>query len=293
MNKLGEPVELIRRYDKVVSREAVPLRALNPPFLQGLLIYSQYRKDMRPLFLCLTPERTLRKTEYAAIAYEVSIPRLAVFFPTVPKRQKQTWGIPRSAVQIVSGKLPLAENFELTGKLEQVVRSQDGKSLVAQIGITGTFDIETAQSSFAARILFEFEPRGFSRPAAGVGEDVSKVIQANGRITRAALSHAKSEAAPPNGNTRLRKTLYVDRVIERRPLGRLPGEPGTPVAPLTLPETTPTPTQANSWITYDDPAGRFHFRHPQELAPNDPTRPQRRTRLSWWMNDQPAPPSSV
>src|SRR5206468_12186762 len=49
--------------------------------------------------------------------------------------------------------------------------------------------------------------------------------------------------------------------------------PATPA--LAVPTPTPVPTEANSWLTYDDPQGRFHFRHPQDLpqdrdVPPDP-----------------------
>jgi hypothetical protein len=33
-----------------------------------------------------------------------------------------------------------------------------------------------------------------------------------------------------------------------------------------LPEKAPTPDETNSWLLFDDPQGRFHFLHPQELA---------------------------
>jgi hypothetical protein len=38
-----------------------------------------------------------------------------------------------------------------------------------------------------------------------------------------------------------------------------------PVPPIEVPIPLPSPTEASSWLTYDDPKGRFHFRHPQEL----------------------------
>ena len=38
------------------------------------------------------------------------------------------------------------------------------------------------------------------------------------------------------------------------------------------------PDDANSWLTFDDPLGRFHFRHPQDMHPqNDPLLRVRRT----------------
>jgi hypothetical protein len=55
-------------------------------------------------------------------------------------------------------------------------------------------------------------------------------------------------------------------VLERRPLGLLPGERGTPVAPLAVPATMPEATKENSWVTFEPADRRFLFRHPQDLV---------------------------
>ncbi len=41
-------------------------------------------------------------------------------------------------------------------------------------------------------------------------------------------------------------------------------------SPLTIPNPPPKPTEENSWLTFDDPAGRFHFRFPQDLQQPPP-----------------------
>jgi hypothetical protein len=273
VNKLGEPTDLMRRYDLLMVRDQAPARALNPPLLQGLTILYHPRPPMRPVVLSLSPDRLLREAEYTMIAHEVSIARLIAFFPLVPRRVGQTWSILPIAVQSVSGKLPDPENFELTGTLLKVGRSSDGKSLVAQIGIEGGFDVDALPSAFKAQIDFTFVPRGVALPPAGA-EGASREIEAAGQITYAVLSHARVRAAQ-EGIGRLKQTETFELVLERRPLALLPGERGAPVAPLTLPETLPTPNEANSWVTFVDPAGRFHFRHPQELEmnPNKPVDP--------------------
>jgi hypothetical protein len=263
VGKLGEPVDLMRRYDQVHTQDLVKARAMSPPFLQGLTVWYHRRPPMRPQILSLTPDRSLREDEFALIAHEVGIPQLTAFFPVVPKRVGQNWSILRTAVQAVSGKLPDEEGYEMTGTLAKVSRSKDGKSLVAEIGIVGEFDLDAGPSAFSARIDFEFVPRGVAFPAAGA-EGAPKVVEAAGRITQALLSHA-TEISLPNGDGRLKQRVNYEVILERRPLARMPGEPGDPVAPVLLPEAAPTPTPANSWVTYDDQAGRFHFRHPQEL----------------------------
>ena len=51
----------------------------------------------------------------------------------------------------------------MTGTLLKVSRSKDGKSLVAEIGIAGEFDVDAGPSAFNARIDFEFVPQGVPR----------------------------------------------------------------------------------------------------------------------------------
>ena len=65
----------------------------------------------------------------------------------------------------------------------------------------------------------------------------------------------------PESNKRLLRTHTNELMVERQV------EPiGTPA--LTVPATPPAPTKDNRWLTYNDPDGRFHFRHPQEYLPN-------------------------
>jgi hypothetical protein len=55
-------------------------------------------------------------------------------------------------------------------------------------------------------------------------------------------------------------------VLERRPLELLPGERGTPVAPLIVPVPMPAATDENSWVTFENMDRGFRFRHPQQLV---------------------------
>ena len=143
-------------------------RAMTPPLLQGLTIWYRRRPPLKPQIVSLT-DRSLREDEYVLITHEVSLPQLIAFFPLIPKRVGQTWAIQRAAVQAVSGKLPAEEGYDLTGTLMKVGRSRDGKSLIAEIGIEGEFDVDAGPSSFNARIYFDFEPRGVALPAGAAG----------------------------------------------------------------------------------------------------------------------------
>jgi hypothetical protein len=62
----------------------------------------------------------------------------------------------------------------------------------------------------------------------------------------------------------LKQTVTYELRMGRRPLA-------PKFEPLNVPETRPTPSEANCWLIHDDPARQFHFRHPQELeiVPSD------------------------
>src|SRR5262249_54559992 len=58
-------------------------------------------------------------------------------------------------------------------------------------------------------------------------------------------------------NSRLRKVLTRELILARQL-----GDQG---APLAIPASPPEATEENSWLTYDDPQGAFHFRYPQDF----------------------------
>ena len=61
------------------------------------------------------------------------------------------------------------------------------------------------------------------------------------------------------------RTTKRDLSLDRKRPG---GDP-----PLAIPKPTPVATPENSWLTYADPKGRFHFRHPQGFEPQPSERP--------------------
>jgi hypothetical protein len=265
VGRLGELTDLMRRYDAIRFNDLVKARPLNPPLLKGLTIWYHRRPPLKPQIFSLTEGRGLRDDEYILIEQDVNIPNLIAFFPRTAQRVGDTWEIPPAAVQDISGRLPDGAGFELTGTLHKVSKSEDGKNLIAQIGVEGQFDVMRQPSAFKALIDFVFQPRGVAIPA-GVAkaEGASKVVEATGAITVAKLAHVKV-AELPGSDGRLKQRVTVELTLERRPLALEPGEKGVAVAALP-PQPPPTATQENSWVMYDDPAGRFSFRHPQELA---------------------------
>jgi hypothetical protein len=264
VTRAGEPSDLIRRYDRVIlSKELQPARPISPPFLEGLSIWHQRRPAAKPLVISLTPGRTFREEEYTAITEEISIPLLMAFFPVGSKRVSESWEVPPVAVQHVSGELPDSTDYELTGTLNSVNKDTDGKSLIAEIGVTGRFRLANGPSAFNAQIEFAFDPAGVVVPRAAAA-GTAKVVQAYGRIKRAMLSHALATDAPDT-SSRMRTHVLHELVVERRPLELLPGERGTPVSPLVVPAPMPEATIENSWVSFESTDRGFRFRHPQEL----------------------------
>ena len=234
VGKLGEPIDLIRRDDKVVLRDLVQPRPVNPPLLQGLTILYRYRPPLRPLIISLSPDRPIREDEYSMIEEEVSISNLMAFLPATPKRVSESWTIPPGAVLSVSGRAPDTEGYELTGTLEGVSRSPDGNSSVAEIDIAGKFAVEAQPGAFHARIIFEFVARGVAAPAGRAIDGASTVMLAEGKIKRADLSLVRWGNLP-EGEGRLKHKLTIELIVERRPMTPAAGESGPAPAPWPYP----------------------------------------------------------
>ena len=142
--------------------------------------------------------------------------------------------------------------------LQEVKPDTKGPMWVAVIGVAGRVSLQGGETLINARIQFAFSPP----TAADSGPDRARgeagTVDARGSITgvRLALATTVGLAAPDD---RLRRTQTRELVLER--------QRGTGGTPLAIPEPTPTATEENSWLTYDDPKGRFHFRHPQDFRP--------------------------
>ena len=210
----------------------------------------------------------------------MSIPQLTVVLPAGPSAGGRDLGITADAVlQIVSGKLPDEEDFEMTGTLLKVSRSKDGKAWSRRLRYRGRIRrLDAGLSCIRRPDRLRRSCLGVSPSGAGLKQhrwqmvaDRGRgslrrdgVVTGAGRVTYAALSHAAARTAP-GADGRLKTTITSELILERRPLASLARANAPQPAPLTLPETPPTQTEANSWLTYVDPEGRFDFRHPQEF----------------------------
>ena len=265
VTRLGEPTDLLRRYDSVSRKDPVFVKPMNPPFLVGLTVWYHNRPPMLPQILPLNTDRQLREDEYDVIADEICIPRLASFFSRTPMRLKESWEIPAEAVQRVSGQLPGVNNYEMKATLESLNKGPQANTWVAEIHIEGHFDVFANPSAFNAQIDFSFQPAGISFPARAT-DGGSKVVEATGQISRALLSHRVAMNQPADAG-RLKGTITRELVLYRGPLKVLCGEPESAATPLVLPDPIPAPKDgsAKTWVVYQPPDGRFNFQHPQEL----------------------------
>jgi hypothetical protein len=71
-----------------------------------------------------------------------------------------------------------------------------------------------------------------------------------------------------DGDGRLKQTVTYELNLERRRNAVTNDAAGAQNTLLTIPEPLPVADEANSWLVHEDPLGRFHFRHPQELVLN-------------------------
>jgi hypothetical protein len=145
--------------------------------------------------------------------------------------------------------------------------------MTAIIDLEGLMDFEKGAGAVRARLWFVFEPirpstpettKGAAAPKSkGAGPGEGGVVEARGHVARLSMSLRKSEPLDEDG--RLQEIRTGEIQLRRRLM-----PPQTD--PLAVPKDPPTPDEANSWLVFDDPEGRFHLRHRQDLAVevNDP-----------------------
>lgn len=253
VNSTGVVTDTIRHYEAFrVSPAPAGLKPSAAKPLDGLTVWEKLLPGGNPLLISLTKNRGLTETESSINARVVFMPALAAALPALPSRVGDRWRIPKSASMALLGERAM-QGDSLTGTLIDVRKGAEGGEMSAIIGVTGhaLMPPNGADTALNARITFRF-----SAPAKGNGPGFSTgPIEARGRITELRLAKS-STAGIPGSNGRLKRT-FTHELILQRPLA----DPGAPIALV----DEPKPTTENSWLRYDDPQGRFTFRHPQEL----------------------------
>ncbi|GAC1474752.1 MAG: hypothetical protein NVSMB9_25740 [Isosphaeraceae bacterium] len=258
----GVVTDTVRRYE---AYQVTPLppqsKPSSPKPLEGLTVWYRARPGGTPMVMTLTPDHPLTETEYSINLKTIFLPDLTAALPSLPSRVGDRWRIPRSAAQAILGDRPL-QGDPLTATFEDIRKSPSGGNLVAVITIKGHALMPPAgiDTVVHAQIAFTFAPT-----APGSSEK-SGSVDARGAITNVRLARSSTAGIPAAGGGaggRLRRTLTRELLLQR--------DLTTTGATLAVPSPAPVPRPDNSWITYHDPRGRFHFRHPQELHPtNDP-----------------------
>lgn len=261
----GAVTDTVRRYEalRVNPPPEAPPSSRRP--LEGLTVWYKARPGGAPLLTSLTPGRGLTETEYSINARLMYLPDLAAALPALPSRVGDRWRVPRPGAAALLGDRPI-QGDPLVATLVDVRKAPTGTDMVAIIGVTGRalMPPNGADTRLNAQIVFTFAPPA-APPAAAEGPDFAAgdraaaagaSAEAHGAITEVRLALSSTSGSPGSGG-RLKQTLTRELTLQRQVSVALP--------PVEVPSPPPTPTEANSWLTFDDPKGRFHFRHPQEL----------------------------
>jgi hypothetical protein len=275
----GMAIAVVRRYDLVNFKTTVPIRPFKTKRLEGMTIFYQLQKSSTPLVLSMTEGRGLRDDEFIRICQQNYLPILSTVLPPRPVLVGDNWVVPRLAAWALIGDMPQEEDYDLSAELIEVRKSPTGSSLTAVMGVKGRVVISNGPNGVNAQVEFTFEPPAAPPPAAvplteeaakdqPVGKETARtrrapgLIEARGHISKVRLAHEFTEPLPGNDGRFKRRTtrrLLVERRTSDQPGGAPEG------GALSVPATPPAPTVENSWLSYEDEQGRFHFRHPQEF----------------------------
>jgi hypothetical protein len=240
----GGVTAAVRRYDAFRLRPDIAAKPSDPRPLEGLSVWYQKQPGGDSLVLSLTEGRGLRAREFGIISGQVFVPALAAVLPPGPSRIGDRWRVPRNAARALLG--PQAPSDEVVlASFKDLHMAAKGTDLVATLSLTAR------TTPYQGEIRFTF-----AAPAPPADDSKGSTVEARGYITE--LRSAQSMTTPlPESNGRLHQTQTRELILGRE---RDSG------APLPIPDPKPMPTEANSWLTYVDPRGRFHLRHPQWYA---------------------------
>jgi hypothetical protein len=257
----------VRRYEAfrlTTGKQQARPSATQP--LEGLTIwYEPEAKEDDRRVICLTENRHIKDKEYGVIVSQVFLPAVAAnVLPPMPRRLGEPWGLSPLAVKSLVGEPPL-RGGGLVATIAEVRNDEKSSRQVAVINVTGKVVVPSGEAAVNAQILFSFAPQAAPAPAPGAekaekNEEKSDegTIEAWGAITELRLAVVKTAVLNVE-RSRLRQTRTNELVLAR--------QLASTALPLPVPASPPVPTEANAWLTYVDPQGRFHFQHPQDLRP--------------------------
>ena len=268
LGPLGVVVASARRVEASVVKPEEPSKRAGPKPLDGVSTLIRPKLGDRPLIVCLTDGRTLTEAEYLALAREIYVPHLAALLPSRSVRLGDTWRVDRKGAQALLGD-PFLQADTLSGKLMDVRKEVDGPRMVASLALTGKVTGPSGETTINAELSFTFTAtlpaRDPARKPTYPPSPTEDMVEARGAITELRLATLASGPLPGPGRLRF---LASRKVTLHRQLGLVAGTP----APPSLAEL-PEPNSTNSWLMHVDPAGRYGFRHPEDLLPPERTQP--------------------
>src|SRR5271157_5375245 len=274
--KGGFVTAVVRHYDKVNFKTSLDIPHYKTKLLEGLTVLYRQQPRSLPQVVCLTPDRQLRQQEYIGVVQASFLPALASILPRKTGRVGDTWPVPREAASALLGENPNDEDYDLTAEILEVRKNGSDPSMVAVIGVKGQLVVSEGPSGINAKLQFTFLPSEVTAPPraradgettqekasgspASPGGRVEAAVDAKGYISK--ISMAQEITVPLPGNDgRLKQNVRRDLVLERKVV-----QAGELAVLLEVPSPEPEANESNSWLIYDDPQGRFHLLHPQEL----------------------------
>ena len=273
--KGGLVTEVVRHYDKVNHKTSLDIPRYKTKLLEGLTLLVRLQPRSLMQVVCLPPVRQLRQLEYMGVTQEPFVPNVAGLLPLRAGRVGDTWPVPREVAAALLGETPSDEEYDLTAEILEIHKTGSGPSMIAAIGVKGQVVVEQGPCGINAQIQFMFVPSETVTPSrAGAdgatttaraassgkpGGRVDNAIEAKGYIRKISLAQEISIPMPGN-DARLKQNIRRELVLERHV-----AQAGEVVNLLEIPTPAPEVEVANSWLLYDDPQGRFHMLHPQEL----------------------------
>jgi hypothetical protein len=271
LGRRGEVTDAVRRYETFRAGGLAQSDPRMAGLLQGLTLWYHLRPGGLPELISQTPNRPIRQKEYEMAADQLFFPRLSAIFPPQAVRKSDSWPLTRAAAQALLGQFADTVDFQLDASLTQIEKAGEGTELAAIIDIEGTLNLEDGDGAVRARIWFVFEPvpapstapkRRSDRPASDAVSNNADVIEARGYISKVHMTRRK--ATPLDEDGRLQEIVTRELQVQRRKVT----DEQLDIA------QKPAANEQNSWPLLDDPQGRFHLRHPQELeivdlAPGD------------------------
>jgi len=252
-----------RTYERFIARPDDPTRAMGGRPMVGLSVAVRPRVGDLPTILSLTGGRRLTEYEYDVAARQVFLPHLAGVLPAQSVRIGDVWRVPRRATQAIVGEVGL-QGDTLVGAFSELRKEVEGPRMVAVLRISGRVTGPTGDTAVNAEALFTFQPQSpAAGPAAGPSapsRPAQDVVEAVGAITEIRMGRVTTGPIPGPGRLRFQSSreLTVHRQLGLDPVGA--AQAGA----------IPDPTEANSWLAYVAPSGRFAFDHPQDMvAPPD------------------------